>query len=196
MGAVTIAVLPVKRFTAAKQRLDRDDRAAVMRDMVEGVLCALRESAVERVIVVTGDADAAELARAHGADVVDEPDLLGHSGAASLGVARAMDLGARRVLLLAGDCPLMSADAIDELLDAHGGPGVVVLCDRHGTGTNGLLLEPPDAITPAFGPGSRERHEGLAADAGAACVVDERPAFQYDVDTVDDLAAVEGARAA
>src|SRR5688572_17568982 len=127
VSAVTTAVLPIKRFTAAKQRLDRDDRAAVMRDMVEGVLDALRSSSVERVIVVTGDAEAAQLARSHGADVVDEPDLLGHSGAASLGVTRAMDLGARRVLLLAGDCPLMSAEAIDALLDDHAEPGVVVL---------------------------------------------------------------------
>ena len=196
MSGVTIAVLPIKRFTAAKQRLDRDDRAAVMRDMVEGVLAALSASSVEQVIVVTADGDAADLARRHGAEVVDEASLLGHSAAATLGVERAVELGARRVLLLAGDCPLMSAGAIDDLLAAHTEPGVVVLCDRHGTGTNGLLLEPPAVIVPAFGTGSRERHEGLAAAAGARCVVDERPAFQYDVDTVDDLAAIDHVRAA
>ena len=71
-----------------------------------------------------------------------------------------------------------------------------MLCDRHGTGTNGLLLEPPGVIAPAFGTGSRERHEALAAAAGARCVVEERPAFQYDVDTVDDLAAIDHVRAA
>jgi 2-phospho-L-lactate guanylyltransferase len=196
VSAVTTAVLPIKRFTAAKQRLDRDDRAAVMREMVEGVLRALGQSSVERVLVVTSDADAAQLARDHGAEVVDEPGLLGHSAAASLGVARAVELGATRVLLLPGDCPLMRAEDIDALLGAHTEPGVVVLCDRHGTGTNGLLLEPPDAIAPAFGPGSRERHERLAAEAGAACVVDERPAFQYDVDTVEDLQAIDHVRAA
>ena len=196
MSGVTTAVLPIKRFTAAKQRLDRDDRAAVMRDMVEGVLAALSASSVEQVIVVTADAGARELAQRHGAEVVDEATLLGHSAAASLGVERAVGLGARRVLLLAGDCPLMSGEAIDDLLAAHPDPGVVVLCDRHGTGTNGLLLEPPAVIAPAFGPGSRERHEGLAAAAGARCVVDERPAFQFDVDTVDDLAAIDHVRAA
>lgn len=196
MSGVTIAVLPIKRFTAAKQRLDRDDRAAVMRDMVEGVLAALSASSVEQVIVVTADADAADLARRHGAEVVDEASLLGHSAAATLGVARAVERGARRVLLIAGDCPLMSAEAIDDLLAAHTEAGVVVLCDRHGTGTNGLLLEPPDVIAPAFGTGSRERHEALAAAAGARCVVEERPAFQYDVDTVDDLAAIDHVRAA
>lgn len=188
---MTVAVLPIKRFASAKQRLQRDDRADVMRGMVGGVLRALRESSVERVLVVTSDAEAGAAARAHGYEVVPEPGLLGHSGAAALGVQRAVELGAARVLLLPGDCPLMTGADIDALLDAHAGPGVVVLCDRHGTGTNGLLLEPPTAITPAFGPGSRERHERLAAEAGARCVVEERPAFAFDVDTVEDLAAID-----
>ena len=193
---MTVAVLPIKRFAAAKQRLDRDDRAAVMREMVAGVLRALGASRIERTLVVTGDADAAALAAEHGCEVVDEPVPLGHSGAAARGVARAEALGARRVLLLPGDCPLMTGTAIDTLLAAHTAPGVVVLCDRHGTGTNGLLLEPPAVIAPAFGPGSRARHERLAAEAGARCVVDDRAAFAFDVDTVDDLAAVDELRVA
>jgi 2-phospho-L-lactate guanylyltransferase len=198
-GAVTtVAVLPIKRFSHAKQRLARDDRGELMRSMAAGVLAALAASAVDRFLVVTADAEAATLARRHGADVVTEPGLLGHSAAASLGVARAVELGARRVLLLAGDCPLMRAADIDALLAAHdpGTPHVVVLADRHGTGTNGLLLCPPTAIAPAFGPGSRERHERLAAEAGVPAVVEHRAAFAHDVDTLEDLQAVDRQRAA
>lgn len=192
----TLAVLPIKRFAHAKQRLDHDDRAAVMREMAEGVLAALAASAIDATIVVTGDPDARALAVEHGAEVVEEGELRGHSAAAALGVAAALERGARRVLLVAGDCPLLSARDVDELLTEHGvgRPGVVVLADRHGTGTNGLLLTPPDAIAPAFGPGSCERHAGLAAEAGLPCAVDHRTAFAIDVDTVDDLAAVERAR--
>jgi 2-phospho-L-lactate/phosphoenolpyruvate guanylyltransferase len=193
---VVAAVLPIKRFAAAKQRLDRDDRGTLMRAMADGVLAALDASCIGTVLVVTADAEAAALARAHGAEVVAEPGLLGHSGAAALGVEHAAAAGATRVLLLAGDCPLLRAADIDALLDAHPGPGVVVLADRHGTGTNGLLLDPPAAIGPAFGPDSRTRHERLAAAAGAPCVVDDRPGFAFDVDTLDDLAAVERAGAA
>lgn len=193
---MTFAVLPIKRFTAAKQRLDRDDRAAVMRSMVARVLQALADSTIEHVLVVTADPEAAALARDHGAVVVDEPGLLGHSGAAALGVQAAIAAGATRVLLLPGDCPLLRGADLDALLDAHAGPGVVVLPDRHGSGTNGLLLEPPAIIDPGFGPGSRERHEQRAAAAGARCVVDERPAFAFDVDTLDDLAAIDRLRAA
>ncbi|HWT95820.1 MAG TPA: 2-phospho-L-lactate guanylyltransferase [Solirubrobacteraceae bacterium] len=195
----TVAVLPIKRFSHAKQRLERDDRGELMRTMASGVLDAVCGAVqVNRVLVVTSDLDAGVLARRAGAEVVHEPGLLGHSAAASLGVARAVELGALRVLLVAGDCPLMQSADVDALLTAFpvDAPGVVVLADRHGTGTNGLLLSPPAAIAPAFGPGSRERHAALAADAGVPCVVEERTVFAHDVDTLDDLAAIERTRAA
>ena len=59
--------------------------------------------------------------------------------------------------------------------------------DRHGTGTNGLILSPPDAIAPAFGPGSRERHLELARAAGLRCRVATIPSMALDLDTGEDL---------
>jgi 2-phospho-L-lactate guanylyltransferase len=190
----TVAVLPIKRFERAKQRLDRPAKDALAVGMATDVLRALAGAArLDRVFVVTGDASAKERAIEHGAEVVDEPSLAGHSGAASLGVARAIELGATRVLLVPGDCPLLRAEDVDGLLARHEGPGVVVVPDRHRTGTNALLLSPPDAIVPAFGPGSCERHVGLARDAGVAVSIDEVPALLMDVDTLEDLDVVVAA---
>jgi 2-phospho-L-lactate guanylyltransferase len=70
----------------------------------------------------------------------------------------------------------------------------VILADRHGTGTNGLLLCPPTAIGPSFGMGSRERHAELAHRAGMPWTVEDVPGFAYDVDTADDLAAIDDQR--
>jgi 2-phospho-L-lactate guanylyltransferase len=42
--------------------------------------------------------------------------------------------------------------------DAAGTPSVVLAPDRHGRGTNALLLDPPDVIDPAFGVSSRSGH--------------------------------------
>lgn len=186
----TVAILPIKRFDRAKSRLVEGavDRPTLAAAMAERVLDALAgASRVDRVLVVTADRAAADAARARGFEVVDEPVLAGHNAAAELGIARAIALGATRALLVPGDCPLLSADEIDGLLERHRGPGVVVVPDRHGTGTNALLLAPPDAIRPAFGPGSRDRHLGLAPGA----VLDEVPGLLLDVDTPDDLAAVQ-----
>jgi 2-phospho-L-lactate guanylyltransferase len=189
----TFAVLPVKRFGAAKQRLGDDlaegTRRALAEAMVTDVLIALRRSdAVDEVLVVTGESAAAALAAGYDAAVIDDPADEGHSAAALRGVAAAVERGAERVVLVPGDCPALDPIELDSLLgEAGDGPEVLVVPDRHGSGTNALVLTPPGVMAPAFGPDSRPRHEQLAAEAGAGVRVVELPSLGLDVDTVEDL---------
>jgi len=67
---------------------------------------------------------------------------------------------------------------------------VVIVPDRHGTGTNALVLCPPDAIAPSFGPESFERHRRLAEAAGLRVSVMRPPSLLLDIDTGADLAAL------
>ena len=71
----------------------------------------------------------------------------------------------------------------------HGGR-VAVVPDRHGAGTNALLMAPADAIGPAFGPGSRERHLDRAARAGYEATLESLESLGLDLDTADDLNAL------
>jgi 2-phospho-L-lactate guanylyltransferase len=199
----TAAILPVKRFARAKQRLGASVteslRAELARAMVSDVLAALAEArAIEVTIVVTREDSVAGLAAAHGALVVEDVADAGQSAAAELGIARALAEGIERVICVPGDCPALEPDELDALLaggtGAPGRPGgapeVVILPDRHGTGTNGLLVCPPDAIAPSFGPGSCERHRALALAAGLACRVERLPSLLLDIDTGADLAVL------
>jgi 2-phospho-L-lactate/phosphoenolpyruvate guanylyltransferase len=189
------AVLPVKRFDAAKQRLAagidaerrRELAAAMVADTLEGIGAA---RGIERLIVVTGDPVAQELAAAANAEVVPDPEDAGHVGAALAGIARAEVEGAERVVLLAGDCPLLDPRELDRLLTAIPDPYVGIVPDRHGTGTNGLLLSPPSAIVPAFGEGSCERHVEAARQAGIAFGIEELPSIELDLDTPADVIAL------
>jgi 2-phospho-L-lactate guanylyltransferase len=74
-------------------------------------------------------------------------------------------------------------------------PSALIVPDRHGTGTNALLLTPPDALAPSFGPGSRDRHLGQALDSHVNGEVVAVPTLALDVDTTDDLGALEHALA-
>jgi 2-phospho-L-lactate guanylyltransferase len=157
--------------------------------MFSDVLISLsRATNLSGVLVVSADADVARTAALHNADWIDDAGTTSHSEAASLGIAHALAAGAKRVLLVPGDCPAITSEEINSLaaLDI-GDNAVAILTDRHGTGTNGLLISPPDAITPSFGPGSKERHLSLAAEAGATGLVVESPGFLLDVDTPEDL---------
>ncbi|MGO9487596.1 MAG: 2-phospho-L-lactate guanylyltransferase [Solirubrobacteraceae bacterium] len=194
----TAAILPVKSFARAKQRLGASVadplRLALAAAMVADVLAALaRTEAIEHTIVVTRQGDVARAARAQGATVLDDRAEDGQSVAAARAVAHALRERFDRVLCVPGDCPGLDPGELAALLEGGRGAEVVILPDRHGTGTNGLLLTPPDAIVPSFGPGSCERHRALALAAGLACRVQPVPSLALDVDTGADLAALRAA---
>jgi 2-phospho-L-lactate guanylyltransferase len=95
------------------------------------------------------------------------------------------------VLLVPGDCPLANPYDLAALI-AHPAPppSALIVPDRHGTGTNGLLLAPPGAITPSFGIGSCERHRALAIAAEISWRIERPASLLLDIDTREDLDAL------
>jgi 2-phospho-L-lactate guanylyltransferase len=193
----TAAILPVKSFARAKQRLGatvadpmRQELAAAM---VADVIMALAQTgAIERTIVVTREEGIARVALEVGALLLEDAAEEGQSAAARLGIEMAMREGFERVLCVPGDCPAADPAEFGVLLEGHAleGAEVVIVPDRHGTGTNGLLLHPPRAIDPSFGPDSCARHLSLAAEAGVAARVEQIPSLLLDIDTGADLAVL------
>jgi 2-phospho-L-lactate guanylyltransferase len=196
----TVAVLPVKSFDQAKRRLrtglSAGERRALAQAMFCDVLIALRRAtAVDEVLVISADHGAQRIAGGYGAQVLDDNEH-GHNVAARRGVEAALRGGARRALLVPGDTPALDPAQIDELLSREVPErSVLIVPDRHGTGTNGLVLTPPDAMAPSFGPGSRERHLDNARHSDLHGEVVDVPSLALDIDTADDLQALESALA-
>jgi 2-phospho-L-lactate/phosphoenolpyruvate guanylyltransferase len=193
----TIAILPVKSFDAAKQRLGgllgSGSRQALAQAMFSDVLGALRHvEGLDAVAVVTADRAAENAARGERVQVLHDTEQAGQSPAAAIGIRYALAAGYERVLLVPGDTPLLDPAEVSKLLrDAEQQRlAVTIVPDRHGTGTNALLLSPPDAIEPSFGPGSFERHTGLAESAGVVHAASRVASLMHDVDTPDDLSAL------
>lgn len=190
---MTAAILPMKPPAVGKSRLAADLDPSFRRDLALAMFAdslsgAGAATSLEAMIVVTADPDCRRIALASGASVVDEPALEGHSAAAAAGIESAVAAGSRSVLLIPGDCPTIDPFELDRLLSVAGDRSrCVVVPDRHGTGTNALLLTPPDAIAPSFGPGSRDRHLAAAAARGIPAEAIEVPSLGLDVDTPSDL---------
>ncbi len=198
----TIAILPIKSFGAAKQRLagllGGGAREALVQAMFQDVLASLRHvPELDAVAVVTANPVAERAAHGEGVLLLPDADEAGHCEAASIGVAYALAHGFDRVLLVPGDTPLLDPEELRGMLRGAEAEnvGLVVVPDRHGSGTNALLLSPPDAVEPAFGPGSCQRHRDLAAAAGVSCRVEALPSLAIDVDTPEDLDELAGALA-
>src|SRR5918999_3937749 len=136
MALRATAVLPVKRFAAAKQRLGLglDDAqrkeliASMLRDVLEGVAASRM---IEHTIVVSGEPEAQRIAIDSGAEAAPDPDDAGHPEAALIGIDAARTRGATCVVLVPGDCPLLDPRDLDRLLPGVPAPYVAVVPDRH-----------------------------------------------------------------
>jgi 2-phospho-L-lactate guanylyltransferase len=190
----TTVVIPVRTFEGAKSRLGAVLDAEERRDLVERLLrrtvaAALATPGVTEVIVVSPDPEVLEVAVAAGA----QPLLQRSRGLnPALQEARAA-IRADRLLVLPADLPAVTAGDLLAVLaagDIAGVPSVVLAPDRHGRGTNALLLAPPEVIDPAFGGDSRAAHAWLALSADAA-FMEVAGALGLDVDTSDDLLLAE-----
>ena len=65
-------------------------------------------------------------------------------------------------------------------------PALVIAPCRHGTGTNALLLRPPDLIRFAFGPDSFAAHCTASRTAGAEPIIYRADNIAFDLDTPED----------
>jgi 2-phospho-L-lactate guanylyltransferase len=189
----TAAILPVKSFGAAKQRLGSllgsGSRHALAQAMFQDVLASLRKvEGIERIVIVASE-PSVEFATDEQIVLLEDEAQDGQSPAAMAGIRWADAGGFERVLLVPGDTPLLAVAEVDELL-ANAPEDVVIVPDRHGTGTNGLLLRPPTVIDPSFGPDSLARHVAAAEAAGASHRVAQVESLMFDVDTSEDLAVV------
>ncbi len=116
----TAAILPVKRFAAAKQRLGASladpMRLELARAMVADVLHALTQTASIELTIVSPARVARRPARGIGALVLEDAPEAGQSAAVQIGVRRALAEGIERVLCIPGDCPALDPAELDGLL--------------------------------------------------------------------------------
>lgn len=190
------AIIPVGTLAGAKSRLGESLDAEERQDLVEGLLArtvnaALAVDGLDDVLVVSPDREVLRRSAELGARTLLQRSVgLG----AGLSEARADVVagGADAILVLPIDLPFARPADVAAVIAPLAGPGpiVVLVPDRHGTGTNALGLRPPDVIDFAFGPGSRLAHRAAAAAVAAAYLEIDGP-LTIDLDTPEDLVFVE-----
>jgi 2-phospho-L-lactate guanylyltransferase len=192
-----VALVPVRSLSGAKSRLgeplDAEERAVLILGLLQRTVeAALNATRLAGVVVVSMDAELLRRARVMGAaSLLQETNGLNEG----LDEARlAAGAAATAVMVLPADLPGVTASAIDQLAEAGAlalrrepaKPLVALVPDRHGTGTNALLVAPPNAIPFLFGEGSRAAHAAAAESAGVSYLELDGP-LTFDVDTPEDL---------
>ncbi|TNE58515.1 MAG: 7,8-didemethyl-8-hydroxy-5-deazariboflavin synthase subunit CofH [Alphaproteobacteria bacterium] len=182
------ALVPIKPFEAAKGRLREalpvTERRALAEAMARDVLAALRgASRVEGILLVSRGIEAKSLAEKFGAELWEEVEGADLNGALREGLEVLKTKGVDRALILPGDLPFITAQAVDALIDKA--PKAALVASHDGDGTNALLLDLNAPFVPEFGPGSFFRHRAVLGEEAVA----ESKALAFDLDTATDLEA-------
>ena len=191
------AIVPVASIEGAKTRLGETLDAEERHDLVSGLLertlgAVTTATTISDVLIVSPDRDVLATASESGARTLRQRSKGLNAGVRD-GRDDAIAGGAAAVIVVPVDLPFVTAAGIDVVVVAlteGAGPTVLVVPDRHGSGTNILGLRPPDVIDVSFGIGSREAHRTAAVAAGATFLELDGP-LTVDLDTPDDLVFIE-----
>lgn len=187
------AIIPVKPLRRGKSRLagalSEDERTELNRTLLEHTLKTLSGlKELEEVLVISRDPQALTIARNHGARTVREDGQPELNTALKRATVIAQVYATRGVLVLPADLPLVTREDVMALIEHADDPPVVVIApDRHGKGTNALLMSPPGLIEYDFGEGSFQRHCERVKKAGARLEIVELPSLGLDLDIPEDL---------
>jgi 2-phospho-L-lactate/phosphoenolpyruvate guanylyltransferase len=173
-------LIPLKAFDRAKERLRADtslDVTTLAREWATEVVLAC---APVPVIVVTESPEVATFARDLGADVA-----LGTSVGLNEALGRAYaDLASRLTVVAIAPGDLRLPQGLG-LFDPD--PGVTVISDRHGTGTNVLALPTGLGFQFAYGTESARRHLDEGRRLGLAVHLVSSGPWCHDIDRPEDL---------
>lgn len=186
------ALVPVKDLRQAKERLSSllspAQRRRLALAMLDDVLASLSAAVeLERIALVTGDQKILSMAKRRGFTAIDEGGTRGLSGAVQLGVQACQRQGARSLVVVPGDIPLITPEDVDCVMRSGADYEVVIVPSWNSRGTNTILLRPPNALELRFGSWSFFPHVKQAKRAGLSYKVLRLPRIALDVDTPDDV---------
>jgi 2-phospho-L-lactate guanylyltransferase len=188
------AIIPVKTLRHAKSRLapflEEGERAALMRHLLHRLLHVLSGvPQINNVVVVSRDAEVASIAHQHLAHIVAEQEGCGLNESVTTGASYALHNGARSVLILPADLPIVMAEDIQQMVGetAVSPTHAMIICsDREQNGTNALLIPAHVPFRYQYGVQSLQKHVAEAARLQMNMRIVELPGLQFDLDTFRD----------
>ena len=185
------AIVPVKSFAQAKQRLALVLSAQERARLAEVMLCDVLEQLttlpqLDGILVVTADPLAAQIAGSFGARHIRDPLESGVNQAVARGLD-AVPFAECPVAIIAADVPFATSTEIADALSGLERNSVVLSPAETDGGTNLLGLRRAGLIEPSFGDGSFARHREQARALNLSCSIFRAKGLGQDIDRAGDL---------
>ena len=188
-------IVPVKDTRYSKQRtserLNATQRQGLALTMLEDVLEALEPTnELSRIVLVTVDPTAIDLAGKYGAATMDDGAHDGHTGAVTTAAKVLQARGACGFLTVPADIPIIRTDEVRQLLGIHFAnpkPALTIAPSHDEMGTNAIACSPVSAVPLRFGDDSYYPHLAAAREHGIEPTIVACPGIAQDIDSPDDI---------
>ncbi|MCW4022414.1 MAG: 2-phospho-L-lactate guanylyltransferase [Candidatus Bathyarchaeota archaeon] len=182
--------MPVKKLTNTKMRLSGvltpKQRQKLTLAMLKDVITATKSSMINHIVVVGSDPTIEDLTKDFDVTYLQEksPNL---NSSLKQATQWSIKNHAKTVLILPADIPLITANDINQILKLGADSPSLVIVSSHNNGTNALLQNPPNIISPRFGPNSFQKHQTEATEKGVSPIIYESDSVALDIDSTEDL---------
>lgn len=186
-------LIPVKELSTANERLSsvlsQQKRTELAYVMLRDVFSAVKSSKLaDKKVIVTLDKKAEKMALKEGFEVIREEKQEGESSSVDQALQVCKMIGAKSVLVIPGDAPLVTAEDLDFILEKEREENSVILVPSHNElGTNAILRKPPDAIPSRFGHDSFRKHKEECEKRNILYDVHKVENVSVDIDEPEDI---------
>jgi 2-phospho-L-lactate guanylyltransferase len=188
----TWAVIPMKPLAQAKTRLStvlsEKERQEMVLSFFQNTLQELKNCVfLSGLLVISADISYESYCTGKNIVFLQEEQMNGLNSSINLGVTFLMSKGIEAMLVVHGDLPLLTRQALNDLFIKAESPGVGIIPDRHGQGTNILLTAPPNILDFQFGINSFQKHTNAAHNLNIPLNIVFSDTLSVDIDTPEDL---------
>lgn len=185
-------IIPVKPLRRSKSKLNKilseDERTDLNLRLFENTLKILKNvETPHQVLVVSKDSSVISLSRTYKIRTLQEDSLSNLNLSLKKAAQVVKAYSAKSILILPADLPFLNKDDITNMVFENSDqPTMVISPDRKMSGTNLMMISPPDLIEFSYGPGSFERHIRQAQLLNAKIVVKISESSKFDIDSPED----------
>lgn len=190
-------ITPLKLVSEAKQRLSdvlsKEERRQLFQAMADDLLTVLgNHPDIDGVLLVSDEPIAHKLAKKYAVELIAESSLpaSGLNNVLQSAIAHLASRGVTEAAVLHSDLPLISAHEVSDMVARYRAlkkPALLLAPDRHGTGTNGLVLSPQHPPELNFGENSFFKHCQQAQSLSLTFQSFTSKGLSLDIDNAEDL---------
>jgi 2-phospho-L-lactate guanylyltransferase len=190
---LTWAIIPIKPLYQGKSRLsgiiDQQDRIKFNKKLLAHTLKIVTScKQIAGVILVTKDRSLRSLVKKSNVRLLIEESESDLNSAINLGISKAIEYDADSVIIIPSDLPLLNKVEIGKIIELLASQnGLVIVPDRHFSGTNLLFVRPALKDIYCFGENSFEKHKDMGRKAGLEVKVYDSKNLCLDIDLPEDL---------